>query len=875
MPSSRHIKVFVASPSDVNVERDALEHVIDDLNIVWGPRKNITLQMLDWRKHVALWFGKPPERELLEQLSVQSWDLFISIFWNRFGTQTGDLNPDTGEPFRSGTEQEFFLAYKCYQKFNKPRMLVYRCTRGVDPSKVDPKQIELLQEFFEEFKLGGKYHGSYISYEEITEFTDNVRRNLQIALWDLEEHEVPRPSLVESVDNVPDNKVAQWLSKVKLVGNPFSCQQGDIDDNLPKYFHSSTSLPPIGELINSRKPVIIFGSHGSGKSTLRQSMMYYSRHLNGQSVLTIPYTDFAYLAEKVESGDKITPRMHTQEIIKAGIQALVRDIQKGDVNIPSTVTEDERLELWKYASCLGYDLSRPDQRLLSDTLKVNSESGADLGLPKAYTDMFYGFCKVVRICGYDAVWVLVDRVDENPPIVSNVELALQILIPLLTDLQLMTPSYESAAFRFFLSLDFRKPLKADPTVRLQDRFASHILTWTSNDLSVLIEKRMRAFTDSLRHEPYTRLGELSTSEIYDIDKTLVKWSRHNPRNLMMLCDFVISEHCKQPISDDNLLLTEADLENAKRRFDDKVCKVIVKPPFSPVDSLPTPLAVEIARYRDEQDTVRKVALAHLVTQSILQFIGCCMLSLYWRSAGRKPSLDQALRGLVGDVKSPPSLGDWQQLINRIAGIKAMASHTLMKAFMTFVKSKTVRANLADLIRMRNAFSHGQTGIDEGQMLHQLREVDVRLQQVLDALEPLEELALLTVEGHNIDENRKLVHKMQVHQGNVLVPRREDIITAENFKRGEVLLYEQQARVAEPLSPFVVFESAPVVRDAPPSRELWVLDRLVGTKRDEQCTVQYVSFISSSTACFDMYVAELEALGFIPTPAIEKGMESDK
>ena len=48
MPSTLYrIKVFVASPRDVQEEREAVQYVIEELNKTWVPKKTMMLEMLD------------------------------------------------------------------------------------------------------------------------------------------------------------------------------------------------------------------------------------------------------------------------------------------------------------------------------------------------------------------------------------------------------------------------------------------------------------------------------------------------------------------------------------------------------------------------------------------------------------------------------------------------------------------------------------------------------------------------------------------------------------------------------------------------------------------------------------------------------------
>jgi hypothetical protein len=183
MASATIIRLFIASPGDVADARSAvLNEIVPDLNNTWGLRHDIILQTLDWRANVTPWLGKPPEPTILQQIPVNKWDLFIGILWSRFGTPTGSTNPQTNQPFQSGTEEEFTLAYQSNQSRGVPQMLLYRCLAPVKPDQIDPTQLQLVQDFFKQFQYGGPLFGLYSTYQTVDEFKRLVRQHLDSAL---------------------------------------------------------------------------------------------------------------------------------------------------------------------------------------------------------------------------------------------------------------------------------------------------------------------------------------------------------------------------------------------------------------------------------------------------------------------------------------------------------------------------------------------------------------------------------------------------------------------------------------------------------------------------------------------------------------------
>ena len=101
MTQPRTIKVFVASPSDVVEERNALAKLIADINDVLAylvPEKTLTLELIN--------------REI-----PVDYDIFIGVMWKRMGT------PTATDP--SGTVEEFHRACARRKHGSLPRIMFY------------------------------------------------------------------------------------------------------------------------------------------------------------------------------------------------------------------------------------------------------------------------------------------------------------------------------------------------------------------------------------------------------------------------------------------------------------------------------------------------------------------------------------------------------------------------------------------------------------------------------------------------------------------------------------------------------------------------------------------------------------------------------
>ncbi len=159
------LRVFLASPSDVPDERKRVARIIDAMNKAEARTHGIALALLKW-EDTAPGMGRP-EQVLLDQLAPEKWDIFIGVLWLRFGSVTGGIDPDTQQPYLSGTEEEFKIAYRLNQARGDgfPKIMMYRCRR--DPVNAlefisNPKNIEQFNRvnaFFAEFKPPGNYPG--------------------------------------------------------------------------------------------------------------------------------------------------------------------------------------------------------------------------------------------------------------------------------------------------------------------------------------------------------------------------------------------------------------------------------------------------------------------------------------------------------------------------------------------------------------------------------------------------------------------------------------------------------------------------------------------------------------------------------------------
>jgi hypothetical protein len=195
--SLKKVRVFVGSPTDMKPERECVSRVIARLNDTTARNLGMRLEFSDWSTLIRPAMARP-EAVILDQLPVETWDIFIGLLWLRFGTPTGGADP-SGAPFAGGTHEEFTLAYGSWEKTGKPNIMFYRCERVPEAiDDIDPTQFQLIKQFFKAFSHDKRHPGIYQTFRETEELGTKVDQHLSDLLfkhagpWDTPRIEIAR-----------------------------------------------------------------------------------------------------------------------------------------------------------------------------------------------------------------------------------------------------------------------------------------------------------------------------------------------------------------------------------------------------------------------------------------------------------------------------------------------------------------------------------------------------------------------------------------------------------------------------------------------------------------------------------------------------------
>ena len=168
----RKIQIFISSPGDVAEERDALELLIkDELQSTLGRQHNLYLEPLRWETLVTPGMTSDIQKKVFEEMGP--YDIFIGLFWKRFGTPT----PTHG----SGSEAEFRDAYARWEEDNARPILMYFCERHFLPKSAELEQFGKVLAFREEIEK----KGLYATYKDVDDFIAKTRRHLTQTIYRL------------------------------------------------------------------------------------------------------------------------------------------------------------------------------------------------------------------------------------------------------------------------------------------------------------------------------------------------------------------------------------------------------------------------------------------------------------------------------------------------------------------------------------------------------------------------------------------------------------------------------------------------------------------------------------------------------------------
>ena len=174
MAHAKILRVVVASPSDVQEERDVLDNVVTEVNRGVAADRGIRLEVARWETDAYPGFHPEGPQGLIDPvLHITDCDLLIGIFWKRFGTPTSDAE--------SGTEHEIHIAHEAWKRSGAPQIMIYFNEQSASPgSSAEAAEWAHVLRFKENFPE----EGLWWAYKGHTQFERLVRNHLTMYVRD-------------------------------------------------------------------------------------------------------------------------------------------------------------------------------------------------------------------------------------------------------------------------------------------------------------------------------------------------------------------------------------------------------------------------------------------------------------------------------------------------------------------------------------------------------------------------------------------------------------------------------------------------------------------------------------------------------------------
>ena len=186
--NSKVYRILIASPSDVEEEREIISKVIQEWNDLHSYNKKVVLLPLRWETHSAPQMGMRPQ-EVINKEVVDYCDMAVGVFWTRIGSPTGE--------YQSGTIEEIERVGKAGKI-----VMLYFSNDKVDLESVDLEQYKKLKDF----KTKSYPNGLIENYKSTLNFRDKFSKQLEIKLRQLISEEQNTDEL-NAFDNTPKLEV--------------------------------------------------------------------------------------------------------------------------------------------------------------------------------------------------------------------------------------------------------------------------------------------------------------------------------------------------------------------------------------------------------------------------------------------------------------------------------------------------------------------------------------------------------------------------------------------------------------------------------------------------------------------------------------------
>jgi hypothetical protein len=362
--------------------------------------------------------------------------------------------------------------------------------------------------------------------------------------------------------------IESFLKRAGFVGDPLAHTNAEQEDRLEDYF-----VPPpyfqsvIGDPATPKSNVV-FAPRGGGK-TAQRLMIEREAIAPDAAYLCLTYDSFASVVDQGgalsahhvelcriltlailsyledDSVEAVFLSDHERQIVKVAAQEFVGRLGLGEYKTAVAAVKtlgDKAGDFWrKYGGPVAAGIALLMKKAGLDDVKISvslEQQAQESGAASTYYFLSQ-LVDIARKLGWEAVYFLVDKVDETPSTTNNAEAAGKLIRELVTDLTTLETA--GAAFKFFFWDQMEEFLRANGL--RGDRVEVVNLGWTVDELSEMLGRRLAAFSD-YKITSFNQLVE-DTSSV-DVHKVLVYLSHGSPRDMIRMARSIVKEHTRMP-----------------------------------------------------------------------------------------------------------------------------------------------------------------------------------------------------------------------------------------------------------------------------------------------------------------------------------------
>lgn len=263
MTETIEIRVFISCPRDVQKERNIVKEVCRNLSNDFQEKK-IIFSAIEWESIVGD-FGERAQ-EVINK-SISNYDIYIGIWWMKFGSKTGGINPHTNEEFESGTEEEFTIAYKNWKVNKIPSIYLFQKHPRSPKNSEEAEQLRKILDFFESRE---EEHLWVHKFKKPLDFQAKIYSILNqriLNLWDTKKVDKKTTALIKKFPSKDTDTVHTDIEKTpdEFITRSFT-HSSSLNKSKNSFLWDSEKLN-LDEIILEETRIILLGDAGSGKST--------------------------------------------------------------------------------------------------------------------------------------------------------------------------------------------------------------------------------------------------------------------------------------------------------------------------------------------------------------------------------------------------------------------------------------------------------------------------------------------------------------------------------------------------------------------------------------------------------------------------------